>query len=374
MDKVDIIIIGAGAIGLAIAERLSSLSKEMILVEKHDGFGKETSSRNSEIIHAGIYYPSESLKARLCVEGNRRLYELCEDYRIPYKKTGKLIIAQNREETEEIESLFEQGKKNGVPGLELFSKQKTNEIEPHIRADLALFSPETGILDSHQLMKYFEQKALSNNVTIAYNCEVTGIQKNKETFRLDILDADGECFSLESSSIINAAGLCSDRVASMAGIDIERAGYKLHFCKGEYFSVSNAHSKKLGHLIYPAPTPISLGIHTVLMLDGTMKLGPNAFYVDTINYDVDSSHQEEFFTSAKVYLPFLEFDDLSSDMSGIRPKLQADGEDFRDFVIREESHAGLCGLVNLIGIESPGLTAAPAIADYVLGIVKDLSI
>ncbi|HUU49760.1 MAG TPA: NAD(P)/FAD-dependent oxidoreductase [Nitrospinota bacterium] len=371
MDKVDIAIIGAGVIGLAIAQRLS-LSKEIVLIEQHDGFGRETSSRNSEIIHAGMYYPSDSLKARLCVEGNRKLYELCENFKIPYKKIGKLIIAHTEEEKKKIENLLKQGNKNGVPGLRLLNRQEINKMEPHILANLALFSPETGIFDSHQLMKFFEQKALSNNVTIAYNCTVSGLQKTGDTFTLDIIDADGESFNLESSIVVNSAGLHADKIASLAGIDVENDGYKLHFCKGEYFSVSSRHNGKLAHLVYPPPNTISLGIHTVTLLDGSLKLGPSAFYIDTIDYEVDGSHQKDFLESAKTYLPFIESNDLSPDMSGVRPKLQAEDEDFRDFVICEESNKGLKGLINLIGIESPGLTAAPAIADYVDKIVKDL--
>jgi L-2-hydroxyglutarate oxidase LhgO len=372
MEKVDITIIGAGVIGLSIAERLSRLDKEIILVEKHDGFGWETSSRNSEVIHVGLYYPSDSLKAKLSVQGNRDLYELCEKFNIPCNKMGKLLIANTEEEMEEIERILKQGEENGVSGLKILNKKEIGEIEPNVRAEKALMSPETGIIDSHQLMRYFEKKAQDNNATIAYNCEVVGLRKNNGSFTLDIQDADGETFDLESEIVINAAGLYSDKIASLAGIDTEQAGYKLHFCKGEYFSVSGRHSDKLSRLVYPAPTPISLGIHSVLLLDGSLKLGPNAFYLDSIDYDVDLSHQQEFFESAKTYLPFIELDDLSPDMSGIRPKLQGDGEDFRDFVIRDESDKGLKGLVNLIGIESPGLTAAPAIAAYVEGIVKNL--
>jgi len=372
MEKVSVTIIGAGVVGLAVAERLSRLSKEVVLIEKHEGFGWETSSRNSEVIHAGFYYPSDSLKAGLCVEGNRMLYELCKNAAIPYKKTGKLVIANTDKEMQKLDSLCEQGKENGVPGLRLLAREEITAMEPNIRAEKALFSPETGIIDTHRLMRYFERKAEENNVTIAYNCEVVGLGKKGNSYTLTIRDADGESFDMESEIVINSAGLSSDRIACMAGIDIEKAGYKIHFCKGEYFSVSNRHSNRLTHLVYPAPTPISLGIHAVLLLDGSLKLGPNAFYLDSLDYDVDSAHQKEFFESAKTYLPFITYEDLAPDMSGIRPKLQRDEDDFRDFVIREESDKGLSGLINLIGIESPGLTASPAIAGFVEEILKNL--
>jgi L-2-hydroxyglutarate oxidase LhgO len=372
MEKVSVTIIGAGVVGLAIAERLSRHTKEIVLIEKHESFGWETSSRNSEIIHAGLYYPSDSLKARLCVEGNRMLYELCENAGIPFKKSGKLVIANTDKEMQKVDSLFEQGRKNGVPGLRLLAREEIAKMEPDIRAEKALFSPETGIIDTHQLMKYFERKAEENNVTIAYNCEVVGLGKDGDSYKLTIRDADGESFDMESEIVINAAGLGSERIASMGGIDTEEAGYRIHFCKGEYFSVSNRHSNKLTHLVYPAPTLISLGIHAVLLLDGSLKLGPNAFYLDSLDYNVDAAHQKEFFESAKTYLPFIEYEDLSPDMSGIRSKLQGDGDDFRDFVIREESDKGLDGLINLIGIESPGLTASPAIAGFVEEILRNL--
>ncbi len=370
MEKVDIIIIGAGVIGLAIAEKLSSCGKEIVVVEKHDGFGREASSRNSEVIHAGMYYPEDSLKARMCVAGNRMLYALCEEKCIPYQKLGKIIVAGNEEEEKQVNNLYEQGMKNGIQGLQLLHKSGLHKKEPNIAGEMGLFSPETGILDTHQLMKYFEQTAESNGVIIAYDCEVIAIAKKSIGFILDIRDADNEMMHLQSEIVINAAGLSSDVIAESAGIDIDAAGYRIHPCKGEYFSVLNRHKGKLRHLIYPAPTTISLGIHEIADLNGSLKLGPNAFYVDSIDYDVNLNHQEEFYQSARRFLPFIEFDDLAPDMAGIRSKLQKEGESFRDFVITEESERGLPGLINLIGIESPGLTACLAIADEVSGLLS----
>lgn len=371
MDKVDIVTIGAGVVGLAIAYRLSKMNKEIILLEKHEKFGMEASSRNSEVIHAGIYYPEDSLKARLCIEGNRMLYELCKKYNIPNKKTGKLIVANTKEEKENVESLFQQGKKNGVLGLELLTEMQINKLEPDIRASFALFSPETGIIDTHQLMKFYETQSESNDVIIAYNSEVTKIQKNDDFFILDILDSEGGHFQIGSSIVINSAGVSADKIASMVGIDIDKAGYRVHPCKGEYFSISNRHSGKIKHLIYPTPCDNNLGIHATLRLDGTLTLGPNAFYVNEFSYNVDAAHREEFFNSTKEFLPFLDYGDISPEMSGIRAKLQAKGEPFRDFIIQEESEKGLPGLISLIGIESPGLTASPAIAEYVENLVNN---
>jgi L-2-hydroxyglutarate oxidase LhgO len=221
-------------------------------------------------------------------------------------------------------------------------------------------------------MQYLEQSALSQGAMIAYNCEVKGITRAGNTFIVTVHDADGEELQLQAAIIINAAGLWSDKIAAAAGIDIDKAGYRLYPCKGEYFSVSAKHRGKLTHLVYPAPTPISLGTHAVLSLDYSFKLGPNAFYVNEIDYHVNAAHQQDFFHSALKFLPFIELEDLSPDMSGIRPKLQTSKEAFHDFIIREEGERGLPGLVNLIGIESPGLTSFVAIAEEVVKIVNRL--
>jgi len=369
MEKVDVIIIGAGVIGLAAAEKLSAAGKEIIVVERHDGFGREASSRNSEVIHAGMYYPEGSLKAKFCVKGNRQLYELCGKRGIPYKKPGKIIVGQNDEETHKINDLYEQGMKNGVSNLQLLEREAVLEREPNITGATGLLSPETGIIDTHSLMKYFEQSAESRGTIFAYSCEVVRVRKATEGYITDVRDADGEMMQVRSDIVINAAGLAADRIAASVGIDVEAAGYGIHPCKGEYFSVSNRHRRKLNGLVYPVPTAIHLGIHVVLDLEGCLKLGPSAFYVDTIDYDVEPSHRQEFFKSARTYLPFIEYQDLAPDMAGIRAKLQRPEDDFRDFVIAEESDKGFPGLINLIGMESPALTACMAIADEVAAII-----
>ncbi len=368
MDKVDITIIGAGVVGLAIAEKLSHLKKEIILLERNSTFGQEISSRNSEVIHGGIYYPTTYLKTKLCVEGNQRLYELSEKNSIPYKKVGKLIISNTDEETEKIHTLFNQAKANSVKGLSLLTKSKIKDIEPYINAQYALYSQETGIIDTHQLMKYYETNAEKQGVIIAYNCNVLNIEKD-DVFTISAKDADNEEVTIKSEIVINCAGLNSDKIAQMAGVDINKERYKIYPCKGEYFSISNRHKNKCKHLVYPAPTPISLGIHTVIDLNESLKLGPSAFYIDNIDYDINTSHKIEFYQMAKTYLPFLEPDDLSPNMSGISRKLQGPNEDLRDFIIREESDLNLPGLINLLGIESPGLTSAPAIAEYVKNLI-----
>lgn len=371
MEEVDIVIIGAGVVGLAIARHLScNGNRSIIVLERHATFGEETSSRNSEVIHAGMYYPKDSLKASLCVRGNSLMYEFCCQYGIPHRACGKLIVGNTAEELQNVAKLYEQGKTNGVPGLELVEKERIQRLEPLVNARLALYSPTTGLLDVHQLMRCLETQAENNGVLFAYRNRVTALEHLTSGYRIEVCGADGDRLELFSPVVINAAGLEADKVAALAGIDIDQAGYRQHYCKGEYFNVANRHAGKMSHLIYPTPTAISLGIHTRLRLDGTLALGPNAFYISEIDYSVDENHKVDFWHSVRDFLPFIAIEDLSPEMAGIRPKLQAEGEGFRDFVIKEESKRGLPGLINLVGIDSPGLTAALAIAEYVSAMIK----
>lgn len=371
MEEVDLVIIGAGVVGLAIARHLSrSGGRNIVVLERHATFGEETSSRNSEVIHAGMYYPADSLKARLCVRGNVLMYEFCRDYDILHRACGKLIVGNTDEELQNVTELYQQGKTNGVPLLELIEKARIQQLEPLINARLALYSQTTGLVDVHQLMRACEIQAENSGVLFAYHHRVTAIERLNSGYKIEVLSADGDRLELYSPIIINAAGLEADQIAALAGIDIDQADYRQHYCKGEYFNVSNRHAGKISHLVYPTPTAISLGIHTRLRLDGTLALGPNAFYVAEIDYTVDETHKLDFWNSVCDFLPFITIEDLTPEMAGIRPKLQAEGEGFRDFVIQEESKRGLPGLINLIGIDSPGLTAAFAIAEYVSAMIK----
>jgi L-2-hydroxyglutarate oxidase LhgO len=365
MEKTGVVIIGAGAVGCAAAERLSVVKKDIIVVERHDAFGRETSSRNSEVIHAGFYYPSSSLKASLCVEGNKLMYGFFGECGIPHRRCGKIVVAGTLEEEKKIAALFEQGRASGVPGLTLVNARRVSELEPAVTGRAGLLSDSTGNFDTHTFMKRLEQRATDRGVTFAYNCEAVAISRANSGYEVTVRDVDGSLLSINCDVVVNAAGLSADKVAAMAGIDTEKAGYHIRYCKGEYFSVSSRHRGKLSRLVYPAPTQVSLGIHGVLGLDGSLRLGPSAFYVDELAYDVDAAHRHDFFESARTLFPFLDEDDLSPDTAGIRPKLQEAGGPFRDFVIRDEGDKGLPGFINLIGIESPGLTSALAIARYV---------
>ena len=372
MKKVDIVIIGAGVVGLAITHRLSSIGKKIILLERHNTFGQDASTRNSEVIHGGMYYPIASLKARLCVEGNRILYEICSQNDIVCKKTGKLITANTDNEIKNVEKIYQQGLNNHVSGLRIIDEKEIKDLEPHIRARYALYSPETGILDVQELMQYFETVSLENSVDIRYDHVVTDLAKNGNDYFVTVKTSDGRIEAFATEVLINAAGMFADKISAMLGIDIDGNHYKIHWVKGEYFNISKRHTGKITHLVYPTPTAISLGIHVRLRLDGTMALGPSAMYVDEINYDVDPAHMQQFYDEGKEYLPFLNYADLSPDISGIRAKRQAQNEDVQDFIIRNEEDKGLPGFINLVGIDSPGLTACLAIAEMVADIYRNL--
>jgi L-2-hydroxyglutarate oxidase LhgO len=373
--RADIAIIGAGVVGLGIAAQVASEDRAVYVLEKNETFGQEISSRHSGVIHAGIYYPEGSLKAKMCVAGNHILYELCERYGIGHRRLGKLIVATSDEETGELQTLLERGQRNGAEGLRMLSEPEMKKVEPNVKGVAAILSPSTGVIDSHALMKYFIARARDGGVQIAYQTKVAGIEKVADEYKVTVEDSTGN-FSFMTSVLINCAGLHCDRVAELAGIDIAKAGYKLHYCKGEYFSVGGGKNTLVQRLIFPVPPPelTGVGIHVTFDLEGRMRLGPSIHYVDRIDYAVDNQHKQLFYTSVKRFLPFIEYDDLEPEMAGIRPKLQEPGGDFKDFVIRDESDKGLPGFINLIGIESPGLTAAPAVAEYVASLVGELLI
>jgi L-2-hydroxyglutarate oxidase LhgO len=371
LDKVDIVVVGAGAVGLAIGAALVDKNKELYILEKEETYGQGTSSRNSEVIHAGIYYPSGSLKAELCVKANPMIYEICEKNKVPYKNTGKLIVANGEAEVKLLEGIIKHATSIGARDLEMIDKDRIHELEPNVKADMAILSPSTGIMDAHGLMDHFHREARlkAGSDTVVLDTEVTGIKQVKDSYVVKMLSG-GEPFEIESRVVINSAGLYADKVAEMAGIDIDKAGYRIHWCKGEYFSLTGKPPAQM--LIYPPPPQdaASLGIHSVPDLTGRLKFGPNAFYVDKIDYSVESE-KEPFWRDVVKYFPTVKLEDLHPDMSGIRAKLQGPGDPVRDFVIRHEEDKGLPGFINLIGIESPGLTSSPAIAEMVEAMVNE---
>jgi len=369
--EIDVAIIGAGVIGLATAREIAQEKKGVFVFEKNRTFGLETSSRNSEVIHAGIYYPEDSLKAKLCVEGKSLLYKLCDKHNIAYKKTGKIIVAADENEISCLEELYEQGRKNGVDDLVLLSRTELKKLEPNIEARAGLLSPSSGILDSYTLLKFLYSQAREKGARFVFDTEVIGIERAGAKYKVQIKDRDG-ISAFVAHVVVNCAGLNSDKIAQLAGIDIAKAGYKLHYCKGEYFSLSSKYRNLVVRLIYPVPEQAGHGIHLRQGLDGRVLLGPSARYVEAIDYAVDETQKQAFYDSAKRFLPLVELEDLAPESAGIRPKLQGPGEAFRDFVIAREEKESLPSLINLIGIESPGLTASPAIARYVGRMVDEL--
>jgi L-2-hydroxyglutarate oxidase LhgO len=369
MEEVSIAIIGAGVVGLAIAAELAAQYDNVVVIEKHKTFGQETSSRNSEVIHSGIYYPQGSLKARLCIDGAKFLYEICEKNSIPCKKLGKLIVATEQSELKILEEFLLKGNRNDVEALKLLSKREVAGLEPNTNAIAAVYSPNTGIIDSHSLMKHFFAVADSNGVLFAFNSEVTRLTKGEKGFHVGIKQ-DG--YQLKSKVVINCAGLFSDTIAGMAGIDIQKYGYKLKFCKGSYFSYAKPSPVKM--LVYPVPHEelVGLGVHATLDLGNRLRFGPDAEYVEELDYKIDANKKGAFYKGAVKIIAGLDIDSFIPDMSGVRPKLQGPGEKTKDFIIRDESDKNLSGLINLIGIESPGLTASPAIAKMVSGMIKPL--
>jgi L-2-hydroxyglutarate oxidase LhgO len=369
--EADITIIGAGVVGLATAAQVTDEKREVYVLEKNETFGLETSSRNSGVVHAGIYYPEGSLKARMCVAGNRMLYELCSIHGIAHRRLGKLIVASTEEEIGELERLVGQGRRNGAEGLRILSTREMKELEPNVEGRAAILSASSGIVDPHALMRHFVARVQEKGGRIAYRSKVVGIEKATGGYRVAVEESSGR-FSFFTRVLINCAGLQADRVAESAGIDIAEAGYEQHYCKGEYFSVSSTRSGLVSMLIYPLPPPrlTGVGTHLTVDLEGRMILGPSVQYVDSIDYTVDPQHRQLFYDSVRRFLPFIQCDDLQPEMAGIRPKLQKPGDDVKDFVVRDESDRGLPGFINLVGIESPGLTAAPAIAEYVAGLVE----
>lgn len=362
MEEIRITIIGAGVVGLAIAAELSTKYDDIIVLERHDTFGRETSSRNSEVIHSGIYYPEGSLKARLCVEGAEQLYNICNNYSIPHKRLGKLIVAAEESELGILEKLYKNGQRNNVKGLTILDRDAVNRMEPNIKALASLYSPNTGIVDSHSMMKYFYNAAKDNGVLFGFNSEVNRLDKESDGFVIGIRQDD---YQFKSKVVINCAGLSSDYIAKLTGIDIQKSGYELKYCKGSYFSYAKPSPVKI--LIYPVPHEelVGLGVHATLDLGGRLRFGPDTEYIDAIEYKVDADKKDFFYKGASKIINGLDKDALVPDMAGIRPKLSGKNEKTRDFVITDEAQKGLGGLINLIGIESPGLTASPAIAKTV---------
>jgi len=372
LRDVDVVVVGGGVVGLAVAAALARAGRSLLLLERREDFARETTARSSEVVHAGLYYPIGSLKAQLCVAGREALYERCERLGIPHRRLGKLVVASDPAERALLEELARRGTRNGAPGLELLDAAAVRRLEPALRAEAALLSPATGIVDARALALSYAAEAEACGAILLLRREVLAIEARAGGFRVESAGPEGETDAVACGALVNAAGLAGDAVARRAGFDVDARGYRLHLCKGDYFALAPGAPLRLSRLVYPVPAGPGLGIHATLDLAGRIRFGPDAEYVERARYDVDPGKAETFARAAGRYLPGLEARWLSPDYAGLRPKLAGPGEPFRDFVVAEESRAGFPGFVNLLGIESPGLTAAPAIADRVAALLRSL--
>lgn len=362
MERIDQLIIGAGALGLACATRLSTPARSTLIVEAEALIGSHTSSRNSEVIHAGLYYPPGSLKAELCLEGRERLYHWCAVYDVPHRRLGKLLVAVNEAEITSLQRLQANAQACGVKPLQELDARQLAELEPAVRGVAALLSPDTGILDSHAYLQSLLAAAEAGGAQLVLNTRITALQRYSEHWQVEGISA-GETFSLLADRVINAGGLFAQQLA--AHTEGLHAVPALHLCRGRYFSYRGR--SPFSRLIYPMPDAhtAGLGVHATLDLGGQLRFGPDVEYTDQLDYRVDEHLRAPFAAAIARYFPALDPTRLQPAYCGVRPKLSSAGEPPADFVIQTPSDHGLPGLVNLFGIESPGLTASLAIAERV---------
>jgi L-2-hydroxyglutarate oxidase LhgO len=361
LGEVDTAVIGAGVVGLACAVALARRGSKVMVLEAERTVGTATSSRNSEVIHAGIYYPQGSAKARLCVAGRERLYSYCGERGIPHRRTGKIIFAAEPDQQPTLERIVAQGHANGVDDLRFLSAAELKALEPELPAAAAILSPSTGMVDAHALMQALEGELDALGGQLVCGTRISGIERGSEGWSIRI-DGEDEP-ALTTRLLVNSAGLEACAVA--ARID----GLEARFvptpvlARGCYFSYGRP--VPFRHLIYPVPVPGGLGTHLTLDLAGRARFGPNVQWIDRIDYRVDPALHAEFAAAARLIWPKLDPEALTPDYAGIRPKVRVDGEIAGDFIISGPAEHGLPGLVNLFGIESPGLTASLAIGDEV---------
>jgi len=361
METVECLVVGAGAIGLAVARALARAGREVIVVEKESGIGSGVSSRNSEVIHAGIYYPTGLIKTRLCVEGKAMLYAFANAFGVPHKRCGKLLVAVNESEVGTLAALKAQAEANGVADLVWLSGAETRALEPALNAERALLSPSTGIIDAHAFMTALEGDAKAHGAMIAFE---TPFLAGRASERGLVIETGGAApMRMAASHVVNAAGLGAQALArSIVGMPADKIP-PLHLAKGNYFSLSGR--SPFSHLIYPMPTPGGLGVHLTLDLAGEARFGPDVEWVDAIDYDVDPARAASFAAAIRNYWPDLPEGALRPGYAGIRPKIARPGGSTTDFLLQSEQDHGVNGLINLFGVESPGLTASLAIGDWV---------
>ncbi len=361
MDRIECVVIGAGVVGLAIARAMAARGREVIVLEAGEAVGTGTSSRNSEVIHAGLYYPRGSLKAELCVRGRAMLYEYCEARGVPHSRCGKLLVATARNQLPQLAAIQHKAMENGVADLVRVSGAEAMAMEPQLQCVEAVLSPQTGIVDSHQFMLALQGDAERDGANVAFHTPVTDIDARDRCF---IVETGGESpMRFQAGCVINSAGLYANQIArNIRGLDARHIP-PLYFAKGNYFSVSGR--TPFERLIYPMPNEAGLGVHLTIDMGGQAKFGPDVEWIQKIDYTVDPQRANSFYAAIRAYWPNLPDDALQPAYAGIRPKLSGPGQPAADFVIQGRAAHGMTGLVNLFGIESPGLTAALAIAEKV---------
>ena len=366
----EVVVIGAGVVGLAIAAASAREGRSVLVLEQGADVGRGVTSRNSEVVHAGLYHPSDSLKTTLCVAGREMLYRYCAERRVEARRIGKLIVATTASEEPVVQALLERGRANGVVGLECIGPDAIRRLEPEIRASLALLSPESGIVDARGLCLALLAEAETAGAVLALQRSVRALSSRSWGWQVELADDRGGREAVDAGFVVDAAGLDADVIASLAGIDVDAMGWRQHPCKGDYFTLGPGPRPRVGRLIYPVPPQAGLGIHVTLDLGGRIRFGPDAEYVSEVDYAVDPAKATVFRSAVARYLPGLARAELVPESAGVRPRLAAPGEGFRDFVIEETSRQGAPGFVACLGIESPGLTAALAIGRRVASIMS----
>ncbi len=360
-ERVDCVVAGGGVVGIAVARSLAQAGRDVIVLDAAEAIGTETSSRNSEVVHAGIYYPAGSLMARFCVEGRQRLYEFCDTRGVAYRRCGKLIVACDAEEAGRLDAIRARAEANGVSDIRRLDADAARAMEPDLVCAAALLSPSTGILDSHGYMVALQGEAEAAGAMFVFHSPIIGGEARDDGVLLSV--GGSEPMELHASLVVNAAGLHAPALArGIAGMPSQLVP-TAYYAKGNYFSLAGR--APFDRLIYPVPVPGGLGVHLTLDLGGQARFGPDVEWVSEINYDVDPARADVFYDAVRRYWPGLQDGTLLPGYSGIRPKIVPPGATGQDFVVQGPAAHGVTGLVNLFGIESPGLTAAIALADHV---------
>lgn len=356
-ESCDVVVIGAGIIGLAVARAFALQGREVLILEKHDAIGTETSSRNSEVIHAGIYYPRGSLKAKMCVQGKHLLYQYCRERSISHSRIGKVIVATSEAQEPLLKQYQKQAIDNGAGELQWLSRQEVRVLEPHVECRSGIFSPTTGIIDSHQYMTSLLGDVEANGGMVAFNSTVESVTHNEGLF----IESSG--LTLNPRTLVNAAGLWAPTFSRQLG-----GQFQDYFAKGHYYTLSG--SSPFNHLVYPVAESGGLGVHVTLDIGGQARFGPDVQWVNGVDYNFCESNKQAFIDSVRRYYPDLDETHLVPGYTGIRPKLAPKGSAPGDFVINGPRESRIPNYVELLGIESPGLTASLAIADHVLQLVN----